>query len=142
VVKSPKSDAGVRDVTIPSHILGDIGDHLREHVGNEPNALLFPGREGQHLAPSSLYRSWYPARAAAGRSDLRFHDLRHTGQTLAAATGATLRELMARAGQSSPGAALRYLHEVDGRQREIADALAGLATVTPITTRRKGGATA
>jgi hypothetical protein len=47
-----------------------------------------------------------------GRPDLRFHDLRHTGQTLAAAAGANLRELMARAGQSSPGAALRYLHEV------------------------------
>jgi len=43
--------------------------------------------------------------------------------------------LMARAGQSSPGAALRYLHEVDGRQREIADRLAVLVTagnVTPI----------
>jgi len=70
-----------------------------------------------------------------GRPDLRFHDLRHTGQTLAAAAGANLRELMARAGQSSPGAARRYLHEVDGRQREIADRLAVLATagnVTPI----------
>ena len=40
---------------------------------------------------------------------------------------------MARAGQSSPGAALRYLHEVDGRQREIADRLAVLATAGRVT---------
>jgi integrase len=46
------------------------------------------------MAPSTLYRVWYPARAAAGRPDLRFHDLRHTGATLAAASGATIRELM------------------------------------------------
>lgn len=137
VVKTPKSEAGIRDVTIPSHILDDVKQHLREHTAPDKDALLFPAvtDAGKHLAPSSAYRWWYPARSAAGRPDLRFHDLRHTGQTYAAAMGANLRELMARAGQSSPGAALRYLHEVDGRQREIADALAGFATAanaTPI----------
>ena len=32
----------------------------------------------------------------------RFHDLRHTGQTLAAATGATVKDLMRRLGHASP----------------------------------------
>jgi integrase len=31
-----------------------------------------------------------------------FHDLRHTGQTLAAATGATVKDLMRRLGHASP----------------------------------------
>jgi integrase len=57
--------------------------------------------------PSTLYRVFYPAREAAGRPDLRFHDPRHTGATLAAATRATLAELMARLGHSTPGAAMR-----------------------------------
>lgn len=135
-VKGPKSDAGTRDVTIPSHLLDDVAAHLGEHTGRGGDALLFPsaGDPARHLAPSTLYRAWYPARKAAGRPDLRFHDLRHTGQTYAAALGANLRELMARAGQSSPAAALRYLHVVDGRQAEIAEALAGFATgtVTPL----------
>lgn len=133
-VKKPKSDAGIRDVTIPSHVLTDVKAHLREHTGADQDALLFPSATdpARHLAPSSLYRHWYPARKAAGRPDLRFHDLRHTGQTYAATMGANLRELMARAGQSSPAAALRYLHVVDGRQAEIADALAGFATGTVI----------
>jgi integrase len=56
-----------------------------------------------------------------------FHDLRHTGQTLAAAAGATLKDLMKRLGHSSPAAATRYLHAVDGRDAEIASALSELA---------------
>jgi len=37
---------------------------------------------------------------------LHFHDLRHTGNTLAARTGTSLRDLMARMGHDSPQAAL------------------------------------
>jgi hypothetical protein len=58
---------------------------------------------------------------------VHFHDLRHTGNTLTAAAGANLRELMARMGHSSNRAALIYLHSTDERQREIADALGDLA---------------
>lgn len=126
VVHRPKSAAGVRDVTIPPHVLPGLAEHLAEHVGPGKDALLFPAAGGGHLAPSALYRSFYRAREAAGRPDLRFHDLRHTGQTLAALSGAGLRELMARAGQSTSGAALRYLHQVDGRQAEIAARMSGL----------------
>jgi integrase len=57
----------------------------------------------------------------------RFHDLRHTGQTLAAATGATVKDLMRRLGHASPAASYRYLHAVDGRDAEIASALSDLA---------------
>ena len=57
----------------------------------------------------------------------RFHDLRHTGQTLAASTGATVKDLMRRLGHASPAAAYSYLHTVDGRDAEIASALSALA---------------
>ncbi len=60
------------------------------------------------MAPSSLYAVYYPAREAAGRPDLRTHDLRHTGAVLAAATGATLAELMARLGHSTVSVLLRH----------------------------------
>jgi hypothetical protein len=52
-----------------------------------------------------------------------FHDLRHTGNTLAASTGASLRELMAQMGHASTRAALIYQHPTDERDRVIADAL-------------------
>jgi integrase len=56
-----------------------------------------------------------------------FRDLRHTGQTLAAATGATIKDLMRRLGHASPVASYRYLHAVDGRDAEIASGLSDLA---------------
>lgn len=67
------------------------------------------------------------ARRRAGMPGFRFHDLRHTGQTLAAATGATTKDLMHRLGHASPAAANRYLHTVDGRDAEIASALSALS---------------
>ncbi|MGY1637577.1 hypothetical protein ACI78V_13110 [Geodermatophilus sp. SYSU D00742] len=51
------------------------------------------------------------------------HELRHTGATLAAATGATTKECMRRLGHSSPAAALLYQHAADDRDAEIARAL-------------------
>jgi hypothetical protein len=58
---------------------------------------------------------------------MHFHDLRHTGNTLAATAGATLRELMDRMGHDSERAALVYLHGSDARRQAIADTLSQLA---------------
>ena len=52
-----------------------------------------------------------------------FHDLRHTGNNLAAASGASTRELMHRMGHGSMRAALIYQHATSERDREIAAAL-------------------
>jgi integrase len=141
IVKDPKSEAGKRDVNIPPHLLPLVKAHIRDHVAGR-DALLFPSASdpARHMAPSTLYRVYGPARKAAGREDLRFHDLRHTGAVLAAATGATLAELMARLGHSTAGAALRYQHAAKDRDKAIAAALSELAgdgTVTPISRAKK-----
>lgn len=78
------------------------------------------------------------ARKAAGRPDLRPHDLRHTGVVLAAQTGATLAELMARLGHSTPAAAMRYQHAAADRDRLIADALSQLAALGETGTSSEG----
>jgi integrase len=137
LVGTPKTDAGTRDVAIPPHLMPVLKQHIADHVEFGKDALLFPGRDGQHLAPSTLYgkaptktragHGFYAARAAAGRPDLRWHDLRHTGAVLAASTGATLAELMGRLGHSTPGAAMRYQHAAQGRDMAIAKALSDLA---------------
>jgi integrase len=67
------------------------------------------------------------AREAAGRPDLRFYDLRHTGATLAAASGATLAELMQRLGHTTVSAALAYQHAVQGSDKRIAAQLSDIA---------------
>ncbi|MBA3251461.1 MAG: site-specific integrase [Geodermatophilaceae bacterium] len=127
VVGTPKSAAGIRDVAIPPHLLPVLRQHVAEHAAWGRDGLVFPAVSGGPLASSTLYRSFYPARARVGRPDLRWHDLRHTGAVLAAATGATLAELMGRLGHSTPGAALRYQHAAQGRDAEIASRLSELA---------------
>ena len=139
IVGDPKSAAGRRDVAIPPHLMPMVKTHLRDHAQIGRDGLLFPARHGGHLAQATLYRVFYPARDAAGRPDLRFHDLRHTGAVLAAATGAALAELMARLGHSTPGAAMRYQHAAAERDKVIAEALSKLAngSVTPIKRRKE-----
>ena len=127
-VGSPKSDAGVRDVAIPPHLVPLLEAHLEEHVGSDRDALVFSAVNDPSVQvhPNTLYRHWYRAREKAGRPDLRIHDLRHTGAVLAAQAGATLAELMSRIGHSTPQAALRYQHAARGRDTEIAAALSRL----------------
>jgi len=62
-----------------------------------------------------------------GLDGLRVHDLRHTAATLAAAAGATTKELMERMGHTSPRVALRYQHVMADRQAALATALDDLA---------------
>jgi integrase len=133
IVGDPKSDAGTRDVAIPPHIVPAVKAHLAsDYVGAKPDELLFAAQSGGHLQPSTLYRHFYKARTAAGREDLRWHDLRHSGAVLAAQTGATLAELMARLGHSTPAAAMRYQHAAQGRDQAIAAALSVLAAAKPV----------
>jgi integrase len=126
-ITSPKSDAGVRDVAIPPHIIPAIEAHLARFVAAGRDALIFPADNGRHLQPSTLTRHWYRAREKAGRKDLRWHDLRHSGVVMTAATGATIAEMMARFGWSSPAAAMRYQHAVASRDKEIAALLSKFA---------------
>jgi integrase len=82
---------------------------------------------------------WAKACTAAGVPGLHFHDLRHTGGTLAAATGATLKELMAWLGHSSTRAAMIYQHATRDRGQVIAKALGGLARQARILGRDQAG---
>lgn len=129
VIGTTKSDAGIRDIAIPPHVVPAIREHLAEMPMTGRNALLFPAARDpmKHLRPASLYKVYYRARDAAGRPDLRFHDLRHTGAVYATLAGASLVEVMGRLGHSTPAAAMRYQHVARGRDAEIAEALTRLA---------------
>lgn len=129
IVDTPKTKAGVRDVAIPPHLLPLVREHLLRHTAPGDGGLLFPSKNdpAEHLRQSSLARVFYPARIKAGRPDLRFHDLRHTGAVNAAVVGATVAELMARLGHSTPAAAMRYQHVAAGRDAEIAARLSAMA---------------
>lgn len=120
----PKTDAGKRTVAVPPHMLPFLVEHMATWAGPD---RVFVGRTGAPMRGDAVRQAFVRARTKVGMPGFRFHDLRHTGQTLAASTGATVKDLMRRLGHASPVASYRYLHAVDGRDAEIASALSELA---------------
>ncbi|MEW2271936.1 Site-specific recombinase XerD [Streptomyces sp. DconLS] len=119
-----KSDAGVRTVVLPAFLYKDVRRHLDWFAEKGPDGLLFVGEKGAPFRRTSFGRKWRRARLTVGLPDgFRFYDLRHTGHTLSTRPGATLKDTMVRAGQSSEKAALIYQHSDDERQREVAAGL-------------------
>jgi len=125
IIKDPKSEAGKRSVAIPDVVLADLRDHLDRFSEPGRDGLVFVGPNGGQLRRRNFHRLWTKALtdAKVDEEDVHFHDLRHTGNTLAAATGASTKELMARMGHSSVRAALIYQHASWSRDKQIADGI-------------------
>ncbi len=119
-----KSEAGKRLVVLPAFLRTDLRRHLDWYAEKGPDGLLFVGEKGKPFRRSTFGRKWRAARSKIGLPDgFRFYDLRHTGHTLTTRSGATLKDTMVRAGQSTERAALIYQHSDLERQREVAAGL-------------------
>lgn len=127
----PKGPKGKRTVAIPPHLIGEVARHLATFVGAGPEAHVFAGAKGGLLRPHVLQSAWDQARQATGLNHLHLHDLRHSGNTWAASTGASTKELMARMGHTTSDAALRYQHASEDRDAEIAAALSAARSRPP-----------
>jgi integrase len=139
VYGEPKTDAGRRTVALPAAIADALAEHLDALVPEDRDALVFGTATGTPLARSNWNATFRRAVDAVGLPPVRPHELRHTGATLAAATGASTKELMRRLGHASPAAALIYQHAADERDSDIARALDAMITTTmpkPPTPRR------
>jgi integrase len=95
----PKSRAGARSVALPAPVVDEMRAHL-ELVGDHgPDALVLPADKSadgtRPFHAEAFGRQWRKALASVNGlpPGLVFHDLRHTGNTLAAGTGASTREL-------------------------------------------------
>ncbi len=122
----PKSRAGKRPVAFPGALVEDIELHLATFAQSGAQGRLFVGRHGGIPRRRNFNRVWKAALRAAGvpaETDFHFHDLRHTGGTWSAQTGATLKDVMARTGHSSTRAALIYQHATRERDQMIAAGL-------------------
>lgn len=123
-MKGPKSAAGVRTVALPAGILPELRHHVEVFAEAGLDGRLFLGPKGATPTRGNFHRIWKKALEGAEVSTtLHLHDLRHTGGTMTARTGATLKEIMARLGQSSTRAAMVYQHATSERDQEIAMAL-------------------
>lgn len=91
------------------------------------------------LGVPGRYREWgrYLLQLHVANGDTEFvhalqvYDLRHTGHTLSTQSGATLKDTMVRAGQSSTRAALIYQHSPLERQRKSRDKVGRSSSTRP-----------
>ncbi|CAM5681908.1 hypothetical protein SMICM304S_05188 [Streptomyces microflavus] len=119
-----KSAASRRFLVLPAFMATDLERHLDWYAEKKPDGLLFVGERGKPFRRSTFGRKWRKARAKVGLPEnFRFYDLRHTGHTLSTRSGATLKDTMVRAGQSTERAALIYQHSDTERQKEVADGI-------------------
>jgi integrase len=140
----PKSQAGRRIVGIPAVIIPVLREHLSIFATDEPGALAFPGAKGGPLRRGNFNKlsAWPQAAESIGMPGLYCHDLRHTGNHFAAASGARLKELMARMGHDSERAAMIYQHEARGADQAITAAIDGHVQAERHEGRGGGGSTA
>jgi integrase len=125
MIAPPKSWAGVRTVAFPTTLVSELRDHLDAYAGLDSTALVFTGHRGGVLRRGNFRKAsgWSDAVAAIRMPGLHFHDLRHTGNTLAAQAGVSLAELKARMGHDSVRTAMIYQHAAAEADQKIANTL-------------------
>lgn len=118
-----KTRGSVRTVTLPAFVVMELRAHLDTHTGQAPDALVFATADGRPIDSANLAHMFSRARRAIGRPELHWHDLRHTGATLAYRAGATVKDVQRRLGHATTRAAMIYAHTADDSDRIIAERL-------------------
>jgi integrase len=117
-----KSKASTRVMPVPSFLEPYVEELLAARSKEGPEALLTPAASGANMRNDVFANALNRAKKKAGleESGISHHSLRHYGGTQYGITGAGLAEVMEWLGDSSPEAALRYLHPT-GRALELAE---------------------
>ena len=125
VAGPPKSRAGLRRVGLPRAVVAELRKHMAEYVQAEASSLVFAGPKGAPIRRGNARKllRWNDALTTVGLTGVRFHDLRHTGNVLAARSGVSTRDLMTRMGHDSVRAAIVYQHATTEADAKIAGSL-------------------
>jgi len=114
-----------RFVPVPAFILDELQAHT---AGAKKDALVFPGRDGQHmrrLRTSAASKSWFKtALISADLERMTIHDLRHTAASLAIQSGAHVKTVQRMLGHASAAMTLDiYADLFDTDLDSVAEAL-------------------
>lgn len=113
----PKSGS-LRRIAIPSSLIPDIIHHFDKYVDSGRESLLFPGQNrSQPIGHTTFNKAWKKVRDQV-KPGFRFHDLRATGLTEYARSGATLKDIMERGGHSDATTAMRYQRMAEDQDRK------------------------
>lgn len=132
----PKTSGSAGIVALPRFVVAVLRDHMAVHVGPAPDDLLFATEAGGILGRAWLGAMWRRAQERSGLAAprLRWHDLRHTGASLAYAAGGSVPDVQRRLRHTTMKAAQLYAHVYEGADHALAarmDAMFGGGTPGP-----------
>ena len=101
-----------RTVSVLPTVVEAMREHLAAYVDDDPSALVFTGPKGGPVWRGNFRKltAWTKPVTGLGFAGLHFHDVRHTGNPLAARSAVSTRDLMARMGHDSVRSAIIYQH--------------------------------
>jgi integrase len=132
-IKSPKTRAGRRDITLPEIAVAALSEHRRQLLetrmklgaGKLPDdALLFTTLDGRPLRPGNISSDWGEVAASVGMPEISFHGLRHTHASQLIAGGIDIVTISKRLGHAKPSVTLAiYAHMFHTDDRKAAAAI-------------------
>jgi integrase len=132
-IKAPKTEAGVRKVTMPDIVVDALREHRRKQaelrlsmgLGKVPgDALVFAALDGGPGRPTALSIRWAKTVAALGLPNVTFHQLRHTHASQLIDAKVDLVTISNRLGHANPAITLKiYAHLFEQNDTAAADAI-------------------
>lgn len=128
-VRTPtKADRALGVLALDAATVDALRDHQRRMAAERTPewayfGLVFPTRRGQPHVNNVILREWRAACDKAGIPRRRFHDLRHSTDTILEELGIAENVRMARLGHVTTRMARRYTKASGRRDREAAEAL-------------------
>ena len=131
--KSPKTNAGRRDISLPIVAIDTLRAHRKElletrmrlGIGRlKPDDLIFSDLEGKPFLPSTISMAWGSFAEHAGMPEVTFHALRHTHASWLIANGVDVVTISKRLGHANPNITLGvYAHLFATDDRKAAEAI-------------------
>lgn len=132
ITKTPKSAAGIRDITVGSRVLAELKQAHNQYNLNKlamgpafkDSGLVFSREDGGAYRPESLTKMWRRFLQKHELKDIRFHDLRHSCATALLEAGVDPKTVQTRLGHSDITMTLNiYAHCTENMDRNAAQKL-------------------
>lgn len=124
---TPKTSASNRDVGVPAQVAAHLRDHVRDHMGKGPEALVIPTSTGEVMLDTGFRSLMSPGKTLAGRKDVGPHDCRRFYCTLLVNTpGVSLEEARRLVGHEDVSQLMEYQRAASGYATRAATAIDAL----------------
>lgn len=130
ITKSPKSQAGIRDLYIGEQLHALLSEEYKRYQADKnamggdfvDSNLVIRQKNGKGFSPDSLTQKWIRFRKDHGLKEIRLHDLRHTCATAMLSAGVSPKVIQTRLGHSDISVTMNiYTHSLPSMNKDAGD---------------------